>query len=309
MVASFLIGIIGIGIHERLESVLVSLLTGDLSLTGLESSWKVLAGFIVLFYVPVSGVSFLAYIWNSSNPGKRAEIFEGLRRTGVSLVLVSVSFFLYGLVLSFVQVLTDVSLFLASSQGRGFGEEVFFTPFLARDVGVWSLLNGEMASKALFDVYKTGVYTLSLFLLIGTLGIQRVLARFGVLLLPLAVFMYNLPLKVFGDYGLSIGKGLALVLLLPFLDVLLLSVLGALPRGSAAQQVTYILGFLVVGLINWSVIKKVVLNPFQTSSFSARRVLNRFSVSGKDSNGFEGEGGFYKVKNGEVKRLKDLNRG
>jgi hypothetical protein len=309
ILASFLIGIVGFGIHEELEFVLMDLLSGRVSLTGLESSWKVFAGFLIIFYVPVAGLSFVSYIWHSGNPVKRASLFEGLRRSGVSLVLISISFFLYGLVLAFVQGFTDLALVLVSS-GSGFRESVFFTGFLSSDVDFWSFFEGDVASQVLFDVYKSGVYTLSMFLLIGTLGVQRVLMRFGVLFFPLSVFLYNLPSGFLNDYGLKLAKGLGLILFLPVLDVLFLSIVGLLPRGTLTEQIVYILGFLVVGLFNWSVIKKVVLNPFNQVRPNVSRVdlsLPR-GVVRNDSSDLERRNGFYKVKNGDVTRLKDLNR-
>ncbi len=212
----------------------MDLLSGRVSLTGLESSWKVFAGFLIIFYVPVAGLSFVSYIWHSGNPVKRASLFEGLRRSGVSLVLISISFFLYGLVLAFVQGFTDLALVLVSS-GGGFRESVFFTGFLASDVDFWSFFEGDVASQVLFDVYKSGVYTLSMFLLIGTLGVQRVLMRFGVLFFPLSVFLYNLPSGFLNDYGLKLAKGLCLILFLPVLDVLFLSIVGLLPRGTLTE--------------------------------------------------------------------------
>lgn len=67
---------------------------------------------------------------------------------------------------------------------------------------------------------------------------------------------------------------------------------------------------MVVGLFNWCVIKKVVLNPFNRVRPNVSRVdlsLPR-GVVRNDSSDLERRNGFYKVKNGDVTRLKDLNR-
>lgn len=255
-------GLIGYGIHTELESLVVDLLTGSAQVAGLKGSWKVLTGFLILFSIPVAALSFVSVIFYSDNPEKRLDLFIGLKKTFISLVLISVSFFLYKGVLGFVQGFTDLS-FLLVSGGGGFKESVFFTPFL-KDPGVSAgdLLSGSVASNALFDVYLTGVYTVSLILLAGTLGVQSVLARFGLLLMPFAVFLYNLPFRVFDEWSFNVLKGLALVLFLPVLDVLFLGVLGGLPTGSRGERVVFVLGFGVVALINWGVVKRLVLQPF-----------------------------------------------
>ncbi|MFB6100279.1 MAG: hypothetical protein ABEK16_03305 [Candidatus Nanohalobium sp.] len=281
LLAAFLMGLVGYSIHDELEVLVVDLLTGSVSLTGLSGSWRVLTGFLLVFSVPAAAFAFVSVIYFGDNPDRREQVFQGLKRTFISLVLVSVSFFLYRGVLGFFQGFTDLGFVLVSPSGGSFRESVFYSPVLETDVSLSSVVSGSAPSEVLRDVYKNGVYTVSLLFLVGTLAVQRVLARFGVLLMPIGVFLYNLPFSVFDDWSLGVLKGLALVLFLPVLDVLLLGVIGSMPRGSRAEEVTYILSFTVLALINWSVVKKVVLTPFRgrTSVVKGLRFLRKVRKS------------------------------
>jgi hypothetical protein len=255
--AGFILGIVGVGLHKDLEDIVFEMLTGSVDVSSYTGSWKVLVGLLLLFVIPVASFSVVYYMFYSDNPQKRLLIIERSKKFVLSLVLISISFYLYQLLLVFTAEFADTALILVTTD-TGFKQTIFYNDFTSIDIDASKLLESSYTNQTLLDIFKTGTYTISLLFLIATLGFQKLLTRFGVILLPLAFFIYNLPFNTLEKWSVQLIKGITLVLLIPFIDILLLTVNSVSTPETQVGEITYILGFLAVSLINWSLIKKVV---------------------------------------------------
>lgn len=291
--AGFVLGIVGLKLHSELEEIVLQLLTGSVKITGYNSSWKVLVGLLLLMVIPVASFSVVYFMYHSDNPEKRLLIIERGKKFVLSLVLLSISFYLYQLLLEFTASFTDTALALASDN-TGFRQTVFYNQFTEISIDSSKLLEGSYTSETLLDIFKTGTYTISLLFLVGTLGFQRLLTRFGVVLLPLAFFTYNLPFNFLEEWSSKILKGITMVLLIPFLDILLLTVNGASAPSNQVGEITHILGFLAVAIINWNIIKRVLMTttpqkrkaePFKYMAGRYKRKIQEKNNNNEKDNG------------------------
>lgn len=264
LVAALFLGIIGTGVQGILEDQIFQYLTTGISVSGYLAPWKTLTGLLLLTLIPLGGAVSALLVYYSDNPEKRLQIIDASKKMFVALTLIGVSFFLYNILVKFTSTFPGLALDLAVKDSQNLKEVLFYTGKTGYSVTAWEIVNKKVAADVMIGLLKNGVYSVSLIFLLATLAFQRTIAAFGVLLVPLTVFMYHLPFNGFEEWSLNILKGLVLILFLPFLNILFLLVGGMAESTGFNAEFTHILSFTLVALINWSIIKKTLLNSFNS---------------------------------------------
>ncbi len=216
-----------VSFNDPLMQLSQTLLTSNPDPSGLYSWWQSTIFVISSFYLLVFLVVGLMFLFSALNPEKRAEAKEWLKNAIMMIILVNLSFVVYDLLL---QLATAITHFMWIS-----GFENFFDPNAFSNMGAVTLL----------------LYGLAVLLTSITLFVRYMFLLVGVVLFPIAIFLYYIPpLKVWGRMILNL---LGFALFMQFMDVVIFVASNQAMlqlAGNAGQNLVPALAFIVIFILN-----------------------------------------------------------
>lgn len=216
-----------ISFNDPLMQLSQALLTSNPDPNGLYNWWQSIILVISSFYLLLFLVIGFMFLFSSLNPEKRMEAKEWLKNVFMMIVLVNLSFVLYTILL---QLATAITQFMLIS-----GFQNFFDPNTFSNMGAVLLL----------------LYGLAVFLTSITLFVRHVFLLLGVVLFPIAIFLYFIPpLKVWGKMLFNL---IGIALFMQFLDVVIFVASNqAMTQlaGNVGANIVPVLAFTLIFLLN-----------------------------------------------------------
>ncbi len=216
-----------ISFNDPLMQFSQTLLTSNPDPNGLYPWWQSTILVISSFYLLLFLVIGFMFLFSSLNPEKRMEAKEWLKNAFVMIVLVNLSFVLYSLIL---ELATAITQFMWIS-----GFQNFFDPQVFSNMGAGMLLT----------------YGLAVLLTAVTLFIRHVFLLIGVVLFPIAIFLYFVPpLKV---WGRMIFNLIGIALFTQFIDVVIFVASNQAMiqfAGNAGANSVPALAFIIIFIVN-----------------------------------------------------------
>jgi len=194
----FIIGIINAPISPLLTLV-KSLLTEPVRTTLFSPIWAIMVYILSLFYGLLILYSGFNFILSGYNAARREKAKEWLRNVLIMIVLVQASYFLYSLVLDLNSLMTAGVMNII--------DENFFK------ITADNIIN--IGLQFFFSV----IYVIALLLAALVLTIRYLIVAAGVVLIPLAIFLYYIP--PLQSYGRAILYFLASCIFSTFLDAII----------------------------------------------------------------------------------------
>lgn len=198
--------------------------------------WQSIVTVISCFYLLVFLIIGFAFLINGHSAVKREQAKEWLKNAVMMIIGVSISFYLYQLIL---ELATGITKFLWVT-----GFEQFFEPSIFSGLGIILLL----------------VFSASIAIALVTLFLRYVFLLMGVILFPIGIFFYLTP--KFDNWGKIIFNFLGVMLATQFIDVvILIATQQALLQlaGNAGASFVLPLGFLIITIVNVVVIVYAVV--------------------------------------------------
>jgi len=193
--------------------------------------WQAIVTIISSFYLLVFLVIGLSFLISGHSVVKREQSKEWLKNAVMMIIGVSVSFYLYGLILGLS---TGVTKFLWDTSF-----EQFFQSSIFSGTGVLMLI----AFSGTIGLALVTLFLRYLFLLIG------------VVLFPIGIFLYLTP--KFGNWGKIIFNFLGVMLAIQFIDIIvLIGTQQAILQlaGNNGLEFVLPLGFLIIAITNMAMI-------------------------------------------------------
>jgi len=193
--------------------------------------WQSIVTIISCFYLLVFLVIGFAFMINGHSVVKREQAKEWLKNAVMMIIGVSVSFYLYQLIL---ELSSGITKFLWVT-----GFEQFFEPSIFAGAGILLLL----------------LFSCTIALSLITLFLRYVFLLMGVVLFPIGIFLYLTP--KFDNWGKIIFNFLGVMLATQFIDVIvLIATQQALLQlgGNAGASFVLPLGFLIITITNIAII-------------------------------------------------------
>jgi hypothetical protein len=216
-----------VSFNDPLMQLSQTLLTSNPDPSGLYGWWQSIILIISSFYLLLFLAIGFMFLFSSLNPEKRMEAKEWLKNAFMMIVLVNLSFVLYNLLL---ELATAITQFMWIT-----GFENFFDPNTFSNMGAASLL----------------LYGLAALLTAITLFVRHIFLLMGVVLFPIAIFLYYIPpLNVWGKMIFNL---IGFALFMQFLDVVILVASNQAMlqlAGNAGQNLVPALAFIIIFLIN-----------------------------------------------------------
>jgi len=189
--------------------------------------WQSIVLIISSFYLLLFLIIGFMFLYYSINYEKRAVAKEWLKNAFLMIIAVNVSFWLYKLILELSTAITQYMWI------DGFGA-IFQNP-VSIEAGTLVLL---------FNSFGVGLAAITLF-------IRYVFLMLGVMLFPIAIFLFYIPpLK---NWGLIIFNLLGVALSMQFIDTVILIATNQLAvdlAGQPGEAIVPALSFLLIGIIN-----------------------------------------------------------
>ena len=232
----YLLSIILTGPLLPLLLFIQKLFTATISISLFQGIWKMviyILSFFYLFFFLYSGYVFLI---KSSDPIKRAHAKEMLQNTFLMMVLISASFYIYKLILDLSSILNKTIINLV--------KPTFF------------LLTADNYVNIGLQFLLSSVYGITLLFTVIMLTIRYVVVSFGVVLLPIAIFLYFIPpLKGYGQFMLNM---LGIFIFVAFIDLLIIlgcSKLVEISLFANFKIIVMITCFMIINYTLWLAIK------------------------------------------------------
>jgi len=189
--------------------------------------WQSIVLIISSFYLLLFLIIGFMFLYYSINYEKRAVAKEWLKNAFLMIIAVNISFWLYKLILELSTAITQYMWI------DGFGA-IFQNP-LSVEAGTLVLL---------FNSFGVGLAAITLF-------VRYVFLMLGVMLFPIAIFLYYIPpLK---NWGSIIFNLLGVALSMQFIDTVILIATNQLAvdlAGQPGEALVPALSFLLIGIIN-----------------------------------------------------------
>ena len=189
--------------------------------------WQAITIIISSFYLLIFLIIGLMFLINGHSVVKREQAKEWLKNAVIMIIGVSVSFYLYKLIL---ELSTDITKFMWIT-----GFEQFFENTLFASTGIFMLI----AFSGTIGFALITLFLRYLFLLIGAV------------LFPIGIFLYLTP--KFESWGKIIFNFLGMMLAIQFIDmIVLIGTQQAIIQlaGNTGAGFVLPLGFLVIGIVN-----------------------------------------------------------
>lgn len=184
-----------ISFNDPMMQLSQALLTSNPDPSGLYPWWQSTILIISSFYLLLFLLIAFMFLFSALNPEKRLEAKEWLKNAFIMIVLVNLSFILYSLLL---ELATAITQFMWIS-----GFQNFFDPNVFSNMGAGQLL----------------LYGLAVLLTAVTLFLRHVFLLIGVVLFPIAIFLYFVPpMKVWGKMIFNL---IGIALFTQFIDVVI----------------------------------------------------------------------------------------
>ena len=221
----------------------LDLLSEPVNLSIFFSVWAIIVYMLSMFYALLLISSGFTFIISGDNPEKREGAKMWLRNIVIMMILIQSSYFLYQLVIDLNSIMTSAVLSMLDPS------------FL--------LASGDSFSDIGSAVFFGLIYMIVLILTMIILVIRYDIMAIGVVLLPIAIFMYFIPFL--RSYGALILNFLGTVIFASFFSAILLigfSQLSTLPLFQNMNLLVPIASFLVIDvmiilLMLFSIVKAV----------------------------------------------------
>ena len=187
---------------QPLLSLIKSLLTEPVDLSLFSSLWAIIIYVLSLFYGILLLYSGFNFILSGYDAVKRANAKEWFRNIFVMIVLVQASYFLYSIVVELNSILASAMINMI--------DDSFFK--LTAD----NIVN--LGLQFFFLIFYVLILLISVILLV----IRYIIVAAGVVLIPIAIFLYFIP--PLQDYGKLIMNFLGICIFLTFFDSIILLV-------------------------------------------------------------------------------------
>ena len=198
--------------------------------------WQAIVTIISAFYLIVFLVIGFSFLISGSSVVQREQSKEWLKNAVIMIIGVSISFYLYGLILGLS---TGITKFLWETSF-----EQFFVPSMLNGSGIFMLI--------------AFVGTISLALV--TLFLRYLFLLIGVVLFPIGIFLYLTP--KFENWGKVIFNFLGVTLAIQFVDVIvLIGTQQAILQlaGNSGQDFILPLGFVIIAITNTTMMAYAII--------------------------------------------------
>ncbi|MFH0970156.1 MAG: hypothetical protein V1776_01715 [Candidatus Diapherotrites archaeon] len=216
-----------VGFNDPLMQLSQTLLTSNPDPSGLYGWWQSMVIVISSFYLLIFLFVGLLFLFSALNLEKRMEAKEWLKNAFTMIILVNLSFVIYGLIL---ELATAITQYMWISGFQNF----FDTSALS-----------EMSAATLL------IYGLAVLLTAITLFVRHIFLLIGVVLFPLAIFLYYVP--PLQSWGRMILNLIGFALFMQFLDVVIFVASNQTMQqltGNAGQSFVPALAFIIIFLLN-----------------------------------------------------------
>lgn len=224
------------GFNEILLGLTGALLTSNPDPMLMESTWQAIVYVLSSLYLIVFLVVGFGFFFAGANIQKREKAKERLKKSVMMIIGVSASFVIYQLIL---ELSTAITQFMWQN-----GFEQFFSNSLLTGAG-FMMLFAFMGSVGLAVV---------------TLFLRYLILLMGVVLFPIAIFLYFAP--KLRSWGKFIFEFLGMMLAMQLIDVIILVAVGQVMlalNGQAGGVLVPALGFMMVAAVNGFMIFHVVM--------------------------------------------------
>ncbi|HLC78258.1 MAG TPA: hypothetical protein VJH92_03980 [Candidatus Nanoarchaeia archaeon] len=232
----YLLSIILSGPLVPLLLFIEKLFTASISINLFHNIWNMVIYILSFFYIFFFLYSGYVFLTKSNDPIKRAHAKEMLQNTMLMMVLINGSFYIYKLILDLSSILNASIISMV--------KPTFF------------LLTADNYVNIGLQFMLSWVYGITLLFTTIMLTIRYVVVSFGVVLLPIAIFLYFIPpLKGYGQFLLNM---LGIFIFVAFIDLLIIlgcSMLVEIPLFANFKIIVMITCFLLINYTLWLAIK------------------------------------------------------
>ncbi len=232
----YLLSIILSGPLVPLLQFIGKLFTANISINLFHGIWNIVIYILSFFYIFFFLYSGYIFLTQSKDPIKRAHAKEMLQNTMLMMILINASFYIYKLILNLSSVLNKSIINMV--------KPTFF------------LLTADNYVNIGLQFLLSGVYGMTLLFTTIMLTIRYVVVSFGVVLLPIAIFLYFIPpLKGYGQFILHV---LGIFIFIAFIDLLIIlgcSMLLTISLFANFKIIVMITCFLLINYTLWLAIK------------------------------------------------------
>ncbi len=216
-----------VGFNDPLMQLSQTLLTSNPDPAGLYGWWQSIVLVISSFYLLLFLSIGLLFLFSALDAGKRAVAKEWLKNAFLMIIFVNISFVLYDVLL---ELATAITQFMWIN-----GFQNFFDPSVLANMGIGTLL----------------LYGLALLLTAITLFVRSIFLLLGVVLFPIAIFLYFIP--PLQSWGKMILNLIGMALFMQFLDVVIFVASNQAMlqlAGNAGASLVPALAFILIFILN-----------------------------------------------------------
>lgn len=236
-----------ISFNDPLMQLSEALLTSNPDPSGLYGWWQSIILVISSLYLLLFMIIGFMFLFSTLNPEKRMEAKEWLKNAFMMIVLVGASFALYDIMLDLATAITQFMWI------NGF--QTFFDPNTFSNMGAVLLI----------------FYGIAGFLTAITLFVRHIFLLIGVVLFPIAIFLYFVPpLKVWGRVIFNL---IGIALFMQFLDVVIFVASNQAMQqlaGNVGANIVPVLAFTFIFILNILLMVYAVLKSVFTATENSK---------------------------------------
>ncbi len=236
---------------QILVSMVRSMMTETVNLTNLSYMWAIIVYVLSLFYgllILYAGVNFMLSGYDAVKRSRSKEWFQNIF---IMIVLVQMSYYIYGVVLGINAGLTSIVMDRVNME--------FFS--------LATLSISNLALSVIFSFW--GVATL-----FGTIllyGLRYAIINVGLVLFPIAIFFYFIPSMK--EYGKSIINFLLTSIFISFFSALIIYVCAQGAGSSAISSYGILIVITAFSLVNFMMFYSLLLTLLKSALSFATKIL------------------------------------
>jgi hypothetical protein len=219
---------------EPILEVIKNMLISNIDLSPFHSIWQIMLYLIGVCYLIIFVYCGITLMHSGGDPVKRTKAKSLLQNTIILLMLTSMSYFMYDAILSVVSHMTN-----------GFYDYVN-----------QSFLQSNGTSNFALEFVLSIFYLITLLFTVSLMGLRNFVVAVAVILLPLALFMYTLPM--IKSFGKIIINCLIAFTLIPLVNVIIL-IVGSMLSGSMNSLFVPLITFLCINIVTIAIILFVIV--------------------------------------------------